>query len=123
MFTVRSTRAAHYAIVFTLAGLSPRAWADPIELERGKTIFLQACAGCHGDSGDGKGPAASSVVGPKPRDFINEQFKYGGTPQKLFKTVSKGIPNTAMPSWTSLPPWDRRAVIAYILTLGKTPKK
>ena len=41
-------------------------------------LFRRHCAGCHGISGDGAGPAAA-VLDPYPRDFRNGVFKYTST--------------------------------------------
>ena len=41
-------------------------------------LFRRHCAGCHGISGDGAGPAAA-VLDPYPRDIRNGVFKYTST--------------------------------------------
>src|SRR2546430_16137793 len=36
-------------------------WTDPKMIARGKEIYATMCAVCHGDSGDGKGPAGVAL--------------------------------------------------------------
>src|SRR5881628_238854 len=43
-------------------------WTDAAMIARGKEIYASRCAVCHGDSGDGKGPAGLALPF-KPPDF------------------------------------------------------
>ncbi len=104
------------AVVVVLAYFACR---DTANKERGKAIYAENCVSCHGPDGDGKGPAAIAIPGAKPRDFTKGEFKYGSSPEELFKTISQGVPDTAMPSWAGLPEQDRRDVIAYVRSLKK----
>ena len=72
------------------------------ETAPGQAIYERYCASCHGVTGDGQGPAAYLLF-PKPRNFLGGQFKLRSTPQQvpptdqdLVRTVSQGIPGTAM---------------------------
>ncbi|MFI5398780.1 MAG: ethylbenzene dehydrogenase-related protein [Candidatus Binatia bacterium] len=108
-----------------LVGLPPAAGAvkqahkAPV---KGKAVYLQHCAVCHGPNGDGKGPAAYLLF-PKPRDFTRGVFKFRSTPTiptdaDLLRTVTQGVPGTAMPGWSNLSADDRQAVITYIKSLS-----
>lgn len=73
--------------------------------EEGRRIFFVRCAPCHGVRGAGDGPAAA-YMDPRPRDFTTGQFKFRTTRSgefptdaDLFRTVSQGVPGTAMPAW------------------------
>ena len=48
-------------------------------LNHGKSVYQSRCLGCHGQKGDGKGPA-SLFLDPKPRDFTSGIYivKLGG---------------------------------------------
>lgn len=77
---------------------------DPF-FEAGRRIFFVRCAPCHGVRGAGDGPAAA-YLDPRPRDFTTGQFKFRTTrtgefptDADLFRTVSQGVPGTAMPAW------------------------
>lgn len=67
-------------------------------LLRGKTIFLQRCAGCHGLAGDGKGPAAT-FMSPPPADFTDKDDACCGGdtgPGDFYYRILRGWPGTAM---------------------------
>jgi mono/diheme cytochrome c family protein len=89
----------------------------------GKTVFLTNCAGCHGELGDGRGPAAVAIKNPKPRNFLGEALKYGDSKEQIFETITKGVPNTAMPPWSALSVQERRAVASYVYGLVEQTKK
>jgi mono/diheme cytochrome c family protein len=105
-------------------GLSSGAFAadmkkpTPALIEKGKAVFTTNCATCHGDKGDGNGPAGQ-YMNPKPRNFIEAKFKKGGKPEQLFTSVSKGLEGTAMAPFGHLPEEDRWAVVHYIMTFKK----
>jgi mono/diheme cytochrome c family protein len=103
----------------------PSPVATPEFLEAGKKIYNFRCAPCHGFNGAGDGPAAMTLD-PRPRDFTRGLFKFKSTlsgevvsDEDLFRTISRGIPNTAMPSWKKLLSEEQRwQVIAYIKTFS-----
>jgi mono/diheme cytochrome c family protein len=73
--------------------------------EAGRQVYIKRCLFCHGRFGMGDGVAAR-YLDPRPRDFTLGMFKFrstgsGGMPTDadLFRTVSRGIPGTAMPAW------------------------
>lgn len=90
--------------------------ATPASIEAGKQLFMQNCAACHGNEGKGNGPAAAALE-PKPADLTDTQWKQGGSPQEVFKTISSGVPGTAMVSWASIPEKDRWNLVNYVLSL------
>lgn len=86
----------------------------------GAGVYRQHCATCHGINGDGNGPASVWLY-PKPRNFNLGLFKIQSTPAKslptdddLFRTITRGMPGSSMPSFTYLPEKDRRDVVAYV---------
>lgn len=99
-------------------------------LAKGEEIYFGRCSFCHGLTGDGEGPAAK-YLDPRPRDFTLGIFKFrttqsGGMPRDsdLFRTVSRGLPGTAMQSFdrglikNGLSEEERWAVIAYVKTFA-----
>lgn len=99
-------------------------------LEKGRTIYFRRCSFCHGLLGDGEGPAAK-YLDPRPRDFTLGTFKFRTTKsgelptdEDLFRTVSRGLPGTAMQAFDSdlikngLSEDERWAVIGYIKTFA-----
>jgi cytochrome c oxidase cbb3-type subunit 2 len=90
----------------------------------GKAVYLRRCVGCHGDKGDGNGPAAT-FLDPRPRNFTIGAFKFRSTPSgslptdgDLYRTLTRGVRWTAMPTWHEIPEKDRIAVIAFIKTFS-----
>lgn len=87
----------------------------------GKEVYDRRCVGCHGETGNGNGPAATFIHEFRPRDFTLGLFKFRLTPSNsmptdgdLLRTITRGVRGTAMPSWHELPEKDRLAAIQYI---------
>jgi cytochrome c oxidase cbb3-type subunit 2 len=87
---------------------------------RGAELYATYCAGCHGDAGDGRGPAADMLI-VKPRDFTKGVFKFRSTPTgelptdaDLYRTITNGAYGTSMPAWPLLTEVERHAVIEFI---------
>lgn len=131
-----------YRIFYGLAGLSLFAmtflvfahektgWIAPAEakrmknpvkatkssIQRGKEIYEKKCALCHGEKGDGKGPA-SPGLNPKPTNFKESHGEKMTDGEHFWKlTTGKG----AMPSYEKdLTAEERWHVINYINTFMK----
>jgi mono/diheme cytochrome c family protein len=88
-------------------------------LSRGKLLFDKQCVICHGESGDGAGKFAY-LMNPRPRDLKLGKFKLSTTQNQipsdddLLRTISRGMPGSAMPPWGHLPLADLRALVAYV---------
>jgi cytochrome c oxidase cbb3-type subunit I/II len=86
----------------------------------GKEVYEARCVGCHGEKGDGNGPAATFLWNQRPRNFAAGAFKFRSvqkpvpTDGDLLRTITRGVRGTAMPAWYELPLNDRLAVIQYI---------
>ena len=79
---------------------------------RGRTLFAQYCAGCHGANGDGEGLAASGLS-PKPKNLRQYQFSTQG----LAHIFWNGVAGSAMPAWRNLSAPDLASLAAYVQTL------
>ncbi len=90
---------------------------NPDLLARGKALYTQSCASCHGESGQGNGPAGSTL-NPKPRNLtVAEGWKNGPRLPELYKTLEEGIKGTSMVSYNFLAKKDRMALIHHVQTL------
>ena len=92
--------------------------ADPAS---GKKVFTANCVVCHGDKGDGMGPAAATM-NPKPRNFTNAADMKGIDDARLHKSISEGTrtPGSAMVGFAkTLKVSDIDDVVAYIKSLKK----
>jgi mono/diheme cytochrome c family protein len=85
----------------------------PPSAARGRAIYLQACAACHG--ADGRPALQLSTRTPS---FASELDVAGLTPQRIFAAVTWGVPLAAMPEFgEALDAAARWDVAWYILTL------
>ena len=74
-------------------------------------IFHNHCSVCHGDNGDGRSRASTSLV-PPPRNFTTAGDL---TREKMIATVTNGKPGTAMTSWkTQLSAKQIEEVVDYV---------
>ena len=86
---------------------------------RGGELFAKHCVICHGEAGDGAGKYAY-LMNPRPRDFRQGKFKLSTTQNRipsdgdLLRTISRGMPGSAMPPWGHLPAADLEALVKYI---------
>lgn len=86
---------------------------DPV-IQRGKQVYLERCATCHGDRGQGALYAESGMTRP-PRDFSSPQARAELTRERMIEAVTNGRSGTAMISYRSqLPKKDIEAVVSYI---------
>jgi mono/diheme cytochrome c family protein len=121
------------------AGADPDAWdpdmlahgtanAEQQVLAKGRASYSMYCVGCHGENGDGEGPAAR-FLDPKPRDFRKGRIKFAGVAagdsprdEDFERTIRGGLAGTSMPAWNLIPHDELRALIAYIKTFAEKPR-
>lgn len=93
-----------------------------VSVAAGRDIYNGVCWSCHGRDGDGKGPAAESLEGPKPRDFTSAEFVIEGREAEIFGIISYGAEESFhgspyMLNWgDNLSPQQIRDVIEYLRT-------
>ncbi|MCP4319190.1 MAG: c-type cytochrome [Hyphomicrobiales bacterium] len=96
--------------------------AQSADADNGEVIYAKRCQQCHGEEGDGLGPAAERL-NPPPRDFTLGLYKIKSSAfeedfpndDDLLRMVRDGMPGTAMPGWSDLlTDQEIRDVVAYI---------
>jgi mono/diheme cytochrome c family protein len=104
-----------FTAAVTLGGRS----IAPGALEHGRDVYTHFCRPCHGDAGDGKGPAAPGLR-PPPRDLRLGVYKFaavaaGQLPrdEDFVRTLRQGLHGTAMLSW-DVPPAEVDNLIQYV---------
>jgi mono/diheme cytochrome c family protein len=91
------------------------------ERSTGKRTYDMYCIGCHGTEGLGNGEAAS-FLNPKPRNFVQEDYKYfhfseaGPFPSddSLEITIRNGLPGSSMPAFPLITAQELQSVISYV---------
>ncbi len=132
-----------WSLVAYIEGFSPRfaiekrvapiavpspAVETPGLVARGQKAFRDAgCVECHGEKGDGHGPATSSLKDAAglpihPFDFRTGVFRRGSRLDDIFLTLRTGLNGTPMLSYgDSLTPDQTWAVAAYVRSLIAVP--
>jgi mono/diheme cytochrome c family protein len=118
------------ALGLALAPAAAKAAAG--DAAKGKVLFEQNCATCHGVDGKGDGPTGQALAaqGIHPRNFTVGDFKFDtdkdgktGTDQDLFNVITNGAAayggSPLMAPWGQLSEQDRWNLIAYIRTFKK----
>jgi mono/diheme cytochrome c family protein len=92
-------------------------------LNEGRVAYMQYCRACHGDKGDGRGPAAEGFR-PPPRNFTQGEFKFGWVldqklprDEDLVRIVTSNLHGSAMLGW-EVPSQKLLTIIQYIKTLS-----
>jgi mono/diheme cytochrome c family protein len=91
---------------------------NPALLDRGKALYAQTCATCHGPEGKGDGPGGAGL-NPKPRNFTQGTgWKNGTRLEDIYKTLDEGIKGSSMVSYNYLSKKDRMALVHVVQSLG-----
>ena len=94
------------------------------DAEKGRIIYEQLCLSCHGETGDGLGPAGQKFSTRLP-DFTDSTHMFSRSDRYLFTIVRKGGRKVGkseiMHSWESILTTEHiHDVLAYIKTFAKT---
>lgn len=85
---------------------------DSVLVPTGAAIFDQYCASCHGTSGDGNGPVASSLTKP-PADLTRIAARRGGDfPDAEIARIIDGRFDLPAHGSREMPVWGRRFGVA-----------
>ena len=107
------------AAVATAGPADSLAAVDPAAIVRGKELFAQNCAVCHGADARGNGPGAASLA-VKPAN-LTAGHALSHTDDDYAYWITNGIEGTGMPAFVSkLNDGQIRDVIAYLRGLQQT---
>jgi mono/diheme cytochrome c family protein len=100
--------------------------ASAENLKRGRSLFQQHCATCHGDKGRGDGPYARLHArrSKPPRDLTLRQTQARLTDGEIFWKMSTGlrqVDKIIMPAFFDdiRSPEDRWRIVLYVRVLGR----
>jgi mono/diheme cytochrome c family protein len=91
--------------------------ASPEARTRGRGLFLEHCAICHGERANGRGRRSNLSV--KAADFTDPRWRGRMSPRRVFFSVREGVGGTPMPAWrffTTDQVWD---LVAYVLSVAE----
>ncbi|RMF56850.1 MAG: cytochrome c [Calditrichaeota bacterium] len=92
----------------------------PAQLKRGRDLYRQLCAPCHGSRGEGRGKTGEGLL-VKPPALTDPKLAHFFSDQARLRIIRKGIKGTPMMGWGNvLSEPDLLAVFLYIRTLAKT---
>ncbi|MCA1715076.1 MAG: FTR1 family protein, partial [Gammaproteobacteria bacterium] len=102
-------RARYLAGELLAAYPMPVAPATAPDGTQGAVLYQQQCAGCHGVTGAGNGPAAAAMD-PPPIDFTDHARARERSVFALYQVIEQGLEGTAMASYATLSAADRWAL-------------
>ena len=91
------------------------------ELALGQEVFLDNCAECHGESGNGTGPQTANLSISLP-DFTNQAYQARSATASFFQVVTDGAGGEMHAFSDLLTEQERWAVSSYIRSLGFTSR-
>ena len=94
-------------LAVSAAAVSP-IWADELQIERGRELFAEKCAACHGEN----------AKGGRGSDITTGQWRWGGSDTELKLNIRQGIPGTQMPP-TEMSEEAALDIIAFLRTLSE----
>jgi len=94
----------------------------PPDLERGRALYAESCAACHGADGHAP-PKEEHELSTQPPSFAVRAEVEELSPQRIFSAATYGVPNTAMPGFEDALDDSQRWDLAYfVLSLAhRTP--
>ncbi len=107
-----------FLLVVETGGLSVSSAQEyPPDLERGKAIYTRHCRSCHGDQGEGNGPAAETL--PVPPPSFRHLRSILQSDEDLLRTIEHGKIFSPMHGWQGrLADGELQDVLAYIRLLA-----
>ena len=85
-------------------------------LDRGRELFREDCAPCHGVAGGGDGPASPAMV-PKPTSFRDARISLF-SPHQVYNATCFGVAGTGMPAYRgALSPLEMWDLAFFVMTL------
>lgn len=85
---------------------------------RGRALFRDKCALCHGVRADGQGVRRHSLSG-HPANFQNKDWRANASARQVYGVLSEGKQGTSMPAWPTLSDSEKWDLVAYVLSVSE----
>lgn len=93
---------------------------DPAQIEQAAELYNKNCAACHGETGDGNGPAAATSA-EKPAAFSDWAYMSEMRSDVLYAKTRRGGMGTGMPNFgTIFTPDETWSLVDYLWWLALT---
>jgi len=92
------------------------------DLNKAQQLYAEQCSSCHGVDGYGDGPAAKDID-PPPINFRDIERYNHRTLYGLYSTITQGVNDTAMESYSHLNDDERWSLAFYVGSLAASPEK
>ena len=110
-------RIVYPSVFLTLTVFTMVVFASQGNAGKGKQIFFDHCAECHGNKGDGQGAVGPYLEGQRPANLLDEKTR-ARSDQELFEIIRYGV-HIEMPSWEGvLTDHETLNVITYLRGLA-----
>jgi mono/diheme cytochrome c family protein len=93
---------------------------DPV-IDMGRKLYKSnGCAGCHGENGQADTATGMAL---KARNFVEGNYKSGGTAEGIIGVLRNGVPGTAMVAFPALAEGEKgQALATFLLALKGHPE-
>jgi mono/diheme cytochrome c family protein len=92
----------------------------PESRERGRALYAEGCAACHGATGRGDGQQAQfddEGFPTWPRNFASGEWKGGSAPEEVYRRVAGGIRGSPMPA-SPFPPEENWHIVHWVRSVA-----
>ncbi len=91
--------------------------SSPDARVRGRALFSEHCALCHGERADGQGSRGNLSV--QPANFTDPAWRERMTPRRVYYVIREGIRGTPMPAWKTLDAEQTWDLVAYVMSVAE----
>lgn len=115
-FDLALTEEQRWNVVFYERSLG----TTPERIAQGRNVYQEQCAACHGASGQGDGPQATSGA-RHPADFTDAKLMASRSSRDFFQAMTRGTAGQPDHTFTNLSEDERWAVADYLWTFIYDP--
>ena len=113
-----SAKSEPAAVDYTKIDVPTERLASDEARARGRALFLQRCALCHGERADGNGVRRKGLSSA-PANFQSTDWRANTDARRVFMILTEGKRGTSMPAWPTLSDEQKWEVVAYVLSVAE----